>query len=295
MTDPTLPLKSFRKEKDFLIGIDSDGCVFDTMESKMRQCIIPRIIADWGLEAIAGPVRETAEFVNLYSAWRGVNRFPALIKIFDLLAERLTADGNEFSLPEIEALRRWVAGETKLSNASLERAARQSGAPVLRRALQWTHHINDAMREIVRGSPPFRYVRENLARMAALADVVVISTATHEYLEREWNEQDYARYVRALAGQEAGSKREILARAMRQGYDAARVLMIGDARGDLAAARANGVLFYPIVPGREDDSWRQFHEEAFTRFCEGRYAGAYAAERIAAFEQCLPEAPPWVK
>lgn len=295
MTDPALPFQQFQKEKDFLVGIDSDGCAFDTMDSKMKQCIIPRIIADWGLEAIAGLVRETTEFVNLYSKWRGMNRFPALVKVFDLLAERAEIAAGGFDLPEIASLRDWVARETQLSNRTLEKAVRETGDPVLARVLQWARHINGDMARIVRGSPAFRFVRESLEKMVPLADIAVISTATNEYLAREWGEHGYAKYVKALAGQEAGGKKEILALAIGKGYAAAHVLMIGDARGDLLAAQANQALYYPIIPGREEESWQHFYGEAFERFVSGRYAGAYQAKLIAAFQQCLPEKPPWLK
>jgi len=69
--------------------------------------------------------------------------------------------------------------------------------------------------------------------------------------------------------------------------------MIGDAPGDLAAAEANGVLFYPIEPGFEDESWRRFLEEAMPRFFEGTYAGPYMDERVGRFLDLLPEIPPW--
>ena len=38
--------------------------------------------------------------------------------------------------------------------------------------------------------------------------------------------------------------------------------MIGDAPGDMKAARANGALFFPINPGHEDESWERFYDEA---------------------------------
>ena len=60
--------------------------------------------------------------------------------------------------------------------------------------------------------------------------------------------------------------------------------MVGDAPGDRKAAEANGVLFYPIDPGHEDESWRRFHDEALPRFFAGTYAGAYMAEQVARFE-----------
>ena len=69
--------------------------------------------------------------------------------------------------------------------------------------------------------------------------------------------------------------------------------MVGDAPGDRDAARANGVLFYPIDPGHEDESWRRFHEEALPRFFAGTYAGDYMAAQLARFEALLPDRPPW--
>ena len=42
--DPQAPLRDFRKTQDFFIGIDSDGCAFDTMEVKHKECFIPNII-----------------------------------------------------------------------------------------------------------------------------------------------------------------------------------------------------------------------------------------------------------
>jgi len=71
--------------------------------------------------------------------------------------------------------------------------------------------------------------------------------------------------------------------------------MIGDALGDLKAAKDNNALFYPINPGNEDKSWKRFHDEAFDKFVAGQYAGDYEAKLIAEFDGYLPECPPWKK
>ena len=34
-------------------------------------------------------MREIAEFLNLYSKWRGINRFPGLVRVMDMLGERV--------------------------------------------------------------------------------------------------------------------------------------------------------------------------------------------------------------
>ncbi|MBA7683205.1 hypothetical protein ES703_91565 [subsurface metagenome] len=71
--------------------------------------------------------------------------------------------------------------------------------------------------------------------------------------------------------------------------------MVGDALGDMKAARANDALFYPINPGDEAQSWKRFHDEAFDKFFTGQYAGTYEEKVIAEFDKYLPETPPWKK
>ncbi len=143
-------------------------------------------------------------------------------------------------------------------------------------------------------SPPFPLVRESLELLVARADVMVISATPTDALQREWREHDLAAYVGLIAGQELGSKKEHLALAAPpEKYERDHVLMVGDAPGDLAAARANDALFYPIMPGEEDASWQRFYEEAVPRFFAGRYKGAYMDGLVTAFERHLPEFPPW--
>jgi len=79
------PLVELKPKFEFFVGIDSDGCVFDTMEIKHKECFTPNIIKHWGLQPVSKYAREAAEFVNLYSQWRGINRWPALMMVFDLL------------------------------------------------------------------------------------------------------------------------------------------------------------------------------------------------------------------
>jgi hypothetical protein len=86
--DAAAALAGLEPQCRFFVGIDSDGCAFDTMEIKHKECFIPNIIKHWRLQAVSKYAREAAEFVNLYSRWRGVNRWPALVMVFDLLRER---------------------------------------------------------------------------------------------------------------------------------------------------------------------------------------------------------------
>ena len=291
--DPRPRLHDFRKTSDYFVGIDSDGCAFDTMEVKHKECFIPNIIRSFGLASVSRAAREVAEFLNLYSRWRGTNRFPGLTLTLDFLAERPEVARRGSKLPDLGGLREWLSRETKLGNPALKAEVDRSGHPDLALALAWSEAVNRSIGDVVKDVPPFPLVRESLAAMAGKADVMVVSATPGEALEREWAEHDLRKLVALIAGQESGSKKEVLALASNQGYEADHVLMVGDAPGDLAAAQANGVLFYPIDPGFEDESWQRFHDEALPRFYDGSFAGPYMAERVERFLKLLPEAPPW--
>jgi len=294
-SDPQAQLKAIVKRHEFLVGIDSDGCAFDTMEIKHKECFIPNIIEYWELQSVSKYAREAAEFVNLYSRWRGENRFPALVRVFDLLAEREEVRRRKAKIPEAKSLRDWIARETKLGNPALEAEVARTGDPVLKRTLEWSKAVNATVARMVHGVPPFPFVREALEKLSSRADILVVSATPGEALAREWAEHDIARYAAVIAGQEMGSKKEHLALALAGRWEPSRVLMIGDAIGDLKAAKANSALFYPILPGREEESWELFVREACDRFFSGKYAGGYEAGLVAEFEKLLPETPPWKK
>lgn len=119
--------------------------------------------------------------------------------------------------------------------------------------------------------------------------------AWSEALNREWAEHDIDKYVRAIAGQEKGTKTQHLAFAADGTYQPNHMLMIGDALGDMKAARANHALFFPINPGHEDASWQRFFEGGFHKFLNETFEGDYEASLIAEFEKFMPETPPWEK
>ncbi|MDZ4817645.1 MAG: HAD hydrolase-like protein [Planctomycetota bacterium] len=278
-------------EHDFLVGIDSDGCVFDTMEVKHKECFIPNIINSYELQGISKYAREAAEFVNLYSKSRGINRFPALIEALEWLQKRpeVAARGIEIKIPP--GLVKWLKEETRLGNPALKSAVEKSGDPDLKQAYAWSVAVNDSVEKIVRGVPPFPYVREALSKLHGKADMIVCSATPNEALKREWEEHKVDHFVREICGQEVGTKKEIL--QVGKKYPAGHVLMIGDAPGDHKAAVANDALFFPINPGSEDSSWKNLLDEGIDRFLNGTFAGDYQKKLLAEFDKCLPALPPW--
>ena len=286
-------LLNFRPKHDTFVGIDSDGCVFDTMEIKQKQCFHSEIIRHWRLEPIAAHVREAAEFVNLYSKKRGRNRFLSLVDTIDLLKERPEVLSSGVELPAFSSLRRFIDSGVVLGNPSLEKAVAETGDEDLSSVLEWSLTVNARVAEVVQHVPPFKWVRESLEKIRESSDAIVVSQTPEEALAREWRESGMDGYVSVIAGQELGTKTEHLAMATAERYPSENVLMIGDAPGDRKAAEANGALFFAVNPGREERSWECFFKEAYDKFLTHEYAGAYQDRLIEAFESLLPETPPW--
>ncbi len=288
------PLAELKPEHDFFVGIDSDGCAFDAMEIKHKECFCPNIIKHWSLQPVSKYAREAAEFVNLYSKWRGINRWPALVMVFDLLRERPEVQARGVVPPEAPRIREFIAADAfPKSNDGLRAYMTAHPDLELERALAWSLAVNATIADMVYGIPPFPCARESLEYLADKADMIVVSQTPNEALEREWKEHGIDRYVRVIAGQEMGTKSRHLALAIKGQYAPDHVLMIGDAPGDLKAARENNTLFFPVNPGHEEKSWQRFYEKAMHKFLAGEYAGEYEASLIAEFETLLPEVPPW--
>jgi len=293
MSNLKTKLKTLQPQKEFFIGIDSDGCAFDTMEIKHKECFCPNVIKHWGLQTISKYAREAWEFVNLYSKTRGANRFITLIESFRLLEERNEVKARKFAMPDIAAVIEWTKNETQLGNPVLQAYAAKVNDPVINRALEWSLAVNRTVTEMVHGITPFPLVKESLLKLTNQADAIVISQTPVEALEREWKENDIEQYVRIIAGQEFGTKTEHLALAAKGKYPDNKILMIGDAPGDMRAAKNNEVLFFPINPGHEEESWKRFYEDGMEKFFAGEFAGEYEERLIAEFNQYLPEMAPW--
>src|SRR5436190_12026501 len=144
MSDPAQILKDFRPSKEFFVGIDSDGCIFDSMEIKHKECFTPMFVKHFHLQAVSKYAREVWDFVNLYSKTRGANRFPALVRALNLLRDRSQVTARKVRVAETKALEDWIARETKLGNATLA-AEVKDGNTGLAQVKVWSDAVNAAI------------------------------------------------------------------------------------------------------------------------------------------------------
>ena len=271
-------LDDFKRGHSFAICVDSDGCAMDTMNIKHIRCFGPCMVEEWGLDEWRDDILKRWNEINLYSRTRGINRFKALAMALEEINDQYTPiDGIDF-------LRAWAKDAPELSNDAV--AKKQKDHPIFEKALRWSKNVNRAIEALPQEEvKPFAYVKEALAAAHRRADVVVVSSANPEAVRDEWKRFHLLEEVDLLCTQEMGSKAYCISRLKEKGYDA--ILMCGDAPGDEQAARKNQAFYYPILVNREEESWKQFLEEALDKFLENEYAGAYQQARFMAFSANL--------
>src|SRR4051812_21246045 len=109
------------------------------MEITHQECSTPNTIKCWKLQPVARAACETALFVNLYWTYRGENRWIALVKAFELLAEGDEVKRRGVEVPTGEKLKQFIAsGEQPLSDSGLRAYAAEHPDPELDGALAWS-------------------------------------------------------------------------------------------------------------------------------------------------------------
>jgi len=300
--DPEQQLRKFERTKDFLVAIDTDGCVTDNMSGKQMLIFHPQFMEFYQLWEIESYYREIAEYYNLFSVDRGCNRFIAIQLILTTLQNRKDVQQvlqeKRMKLPDIESLNRYInyTKENKLGlgNPTLEEFLNQNPLDlVLYKLLGWSEAVNRTFPHISAKIPPFEGVKECLKLMAEHADILIVSKTPYTDLANYWEAQEIARYVQIISGQEMGSKGHHIEVAKNVGkYKDDQVLMIGDGGGDLKAIKANNGLFYPTSPSQEQEAWNNF-PCALEKFIQRKYKGEFEDKLLEAFKKSLLTSPPW--
>jgi len=299
--DPERQLRNFKREKKFLVAIDTDGCVTDNMNGKQMLIFHPQYMEFYQLWGIESYFREVAEYYNLFSIHRGCNRFIAIN--FTLKALRTRKDVKKFvskekiEIPDYKPVEEYIKFcEEKnlgLGNPSLEQYLNTQPLNLyLYKLLGWSEAVNRTFPFINPKIPPFENVRESMKLIDEMADIIVVSQTPYEDLVNWWETQELTDYVKIIAGQEMGKKvHHIEVVKNIGGYNDDEILMLGDGGGDLKAVKSNNGFFYPIVPTKENESWKKF-PEYFKFFTEGKYKKV-EEKLIEEFKNSLLTTPPW--
>lgn len=264
-------------DKKFFIGVDSDGTAFDSMTIKHTDSFIPAMIKVWELEDVKDRAAEIEEYINLYSKDRGINRFPGLLMTFQQMAEEGIFDEDYSRLEE------FVKSGRGFSTKALEDFTKETNSVFMEKVCQWNRLSDELFAENCKDIQPFKYVKDALGKGIEFATIGVISSATREGLETDWKGGGIAQFASVILGKENGSKKEQLKGYADGKYSKHRILMIGDAIGDLEAAKSIDALFYPIIAGDEVNSWKKLFEESLDVFYSEKYQGDYEKSLIDEF------------
>ena len=272
---------SFERKHDYLVCVDSDGCVMDTMNCKHFHCFGPCMVTEWGLEEWKEEILDRWNVINLFSMTRGINRFKGLAMALGEIHEKYKP------ITGIAALQHWADTAPALSNDGVIKAAAEAADAdaklVFEKALSWSRAVNAAIVELDESlKVPYEGAKEGLAAAHAFADVAVVSSANRDAVEEEWGKFGLLEHTDIVLAQDVGSKAACIAAMLKFGYDADKVVMVGDAPGDCDAAEKNGVHYYPILVNHEKESWDEAIAVAFGKLQSGEYA-PYGAEKKQAF------------
>jgi len=269
----------------YLIGVDSDGTAFDSMNIKHLDAFIPAALEIWPMgEACARRFTEIEKTVNLFSSLRGINRFPGLLEAFERLEKEYP---EEKGLPELTDLRAYIEGENRYSPATLKAWMETHPSEELERVMAWSERADELFTRACEGLGPYPGVREALAEATKTAAVAVVSSAAKAGLEKDWAAGGLTPCVDLMMSQEDGSKTLQLQKAMAACGEGVRALMLGDTDSDGKCAHEAGAMFYPIMPGDEAASWKTFRQEILPMFLAGKYDGNEEAKHYGKLKEML--------
>ena len=275
-------LDSFERRRDLLVCVDSDGCAMDTMNCKHIYCFGPCMVEEWGLTEWRDDILKRWNEINLYQVTRGINRFKGLSMALEEINEKYTR------IPGIAAFSEWCKTTHALSMPALSETISTypdgEGRVCLEKALSWSRAVNESINTLPdEVKIPFEGAKDGLEAAPGIADVAIVSSANREAVVEEWEKFGLIPHTDIMLTQDIGSKAYCIGEMLKFGYSKEQTLMVGDAMGDLDAAKQNGVYYFPILPGKEAESWQELVGEGLKRLENGTYRGEYQEKKIREF------------
>jgi phosphoglycolate phosphatase-like HAD superfamily hydrolase len=229
------------------------------------------MVDEWELGEWRQEILDRWNYVNLFSMTRGINRFKGLAKALTEVNEKYKP------IPGVQYLQHWADTAPALSNDAVIKAAEDAQAPeakaIFEKALAWSKAVNKAIVALPEElKVPYAGAKEGLAAAHAFADVAMVSSANRDAVEEEWGKFGLLEHTDIVLAQDVGSKAACIAAMLKFGYEADKVLMIGDAPGDCDAAEQNNVYYYPILVNHEKASWEEAVSTAYSKLQSGAYS-----------------------
>lgn len=140
-------LTDFTKKREFLVCMDSDGCVMDTVRIKHSTVMCPELIRVFALDDYAEFITAAWDEINLHTITRGISRFESVRLVFDRLktaasrfpAARILPPG---SIPPTSFLRPACSGSCKRQAAWPCANCRSGTMPATAASRPWSRRLS---------------------------------------------------------------------------------------------------------------------------------------------------------
>lgn len=197
-------LTDFTKKREFLICMDSDGCVMDTVRIKHSTVMCPELIRVFALDDHADFITAAWDEINLHTITRGISRFESVRLVFDGLKNR----GIETRAARIL---RWVRYRDGAFHGQPQRELQKTGSLPCASCRSGTTPATAVFRRWSRRLSRSPAWRKACASCTPWPDVAVVSAANESAIASEWKRYGLARHADVIFGQEVGSKANSIA------------------------------------------------------------------------------------
>lgn len=264
-----VPLSGQEKERALatrkaLVVVESEGTVFDSLASRHRKAYLPAFVSCFSFGAGYEECAELWTDAAINSRLRGQDPLVILLNSLRRLEKNHPSTRR---LATAACLENLIA---KRHIPLLSLAESPDGSPE-RLILDWLSMASSLLEE---GSdaPCFPQAKLffSLLRDAAPNVQVLAHSSVDEALAlHEWEMAGLGDAFLRLAGRERGDFSSYLRQAMENGFDSVPLLVIGSTLKSWQAAQAVCARYYPILPGKEDESWDFLSREYFPSFIRG--------------------------
>ena len=191
-------LSQFKKTKNYLLCVDSDGCAMDTMNIKHIKCFGPKFIEAFNITKNIQAVLDRWNDINLYQITRGINRFKGLALI---LCELYPDD------EECADFKKWTGSAKELSENSVKNKIEEGGGEIFKKALIWSQLTNAAIVALPDGEKKaFDGVYGALEEAGKTFDIAIVSSANFAAVKEEWERCKLLELTDCITTQQDGSK-----------------------------------------------------------------------------------------
>jgi len=263
-----------KSSREVLVLVESEGAVFDTLALRHEKAYLPTFVEyfAWGIDPLlCGHLWRS---LALSSRLRGQD--PSLILLYALrLLNRHAPSIRRAAV--IRALDSFLSGQ---SRDPMQLASAHEGSPE-RLILSWI----TASEKLVASTgyaasfPSAATFLRMVKEIAPNAAILVYSSFPESLALNQWEVSGMGDCFLRIAGAERGDFPEYVRMALRNGYDQKPLLVIGTTYPAWLAAQTAGARLYPIVPFKEEESWKFLAETYFPAFLKGQAAFVDRDER----------------